>query len=201
MSSTVLILQVTNYMGIEWMRRHLAPDYKIHIISFKDPNPMHIDATFNIIGPGLVLSNPDRPCRQVLLDRKGYCAALLWTDTLSHVDKRNKLPHVHHCSPLFTSDWHVQEGRLDNRETSNTFDLWWWVLKLKLISSSLTLVEHFENLLKTRHSPPFCVDHPLWMSSKWLSMNVLMLDEKRVMVEANETTIQKMFENLGEFIY
>lgn len=57
--------QVTNYMGIEWMRRHLAPTYKVHIISFKDPNPMHIDATFNIIGPGLVLSNPDRPCRQV----------------------------------------------------------------------------------------------------------------------------------------
>lgn len=26
---------------------------------------MHIDATFNIIGPGLVLSNPDRPCHQV----------------------------------------------------------------------------------------------------------------------------------------
>lgn len=60
-----LLLQVTNYMGIEWMRRHLGPDYKIHIISFKDPNPMHIDATFNIIGPGLVLSNPDRPCHQV----------------------------------------------------------------------------------------------------------------------------------------
>lgn len=43
-------------------------------------------------------------------------------------------------------------------------------------------------------------DHPLWMSSKWLSMNVLMLDEKRVMVDANEATIQKMFENLGELI-
>lgn len=39
------------------------------------------------------------------------------------------------------------------------------------------------------------------MSSKWLSMNVLMLDEKRVMVEANESTIQKMFESLGKFIY
>lgn len=35
------------------------------------------------------------------------------------------------------------------------------------------------------------------MSSKWLSMNVLMLDEKRVMVDANETSIQKMFEKLG----
>lgn len=63
--SLSLCFQVTNYMGIEWMRKHLAPDYRVHIISFKDPNPMHIDATFNIIGPGLVLSNPDRPCHQV----------------------------------------------------------------------------------------------------------------------------------------
>ena len=40
-------------------------------------------------------------------------------------------------------------------------------------------------------------DHPLWMSSKWLSMNVLMLDPKRVLVEKDEKTTQKMFENLG----
>ncbi|XP_068594920.1 glycine amidinotransferase, mitochondrial [Brachionichthys hirsutus] len=117
--------QVTNYMGIEWMRRHLAPDYKIHIVSFKDPNPMHIDATFNIIGPGLVLSNPDRPCQQIDMFKKAG----------------------------------------------------WTVVKPP--------------------TPLIPDDHPLWMSSKWLSMNVLMLDEKRVMVDANETTIQKMFENLG----
>ncbi|KAK7912431.1 hypothetical protein WMY93_012642 [Mugilogobius chulae] len=117
--------QVTNYMGIEWMRRHLAPEYKVHVISFKDPNPMHIDATFNIIGPGLVLSNPDRPCKQIDMFKKAG-----WTIV--------KPP-----TPLIPDD------------------------------------------------------HPLWMSSKWLSMNVLMLDEKRVMVDANETTIQKMFESLG----
>ena len=52
-------------MGIEWMRRHLGDDYRVHVISFKDPNPMHIDATFNIIGPGLVIANPDRPCNQI----------------------------------------------------------------------------------------------------------------------------------------
>ena len=39
--------------------------------------------------------------------------------------------------------------------------------------------------------------HPLWMSSKWLSMNVLMLDSKRVVVEAQEEPIHKMFEKLG----
>lgn len=32
-------------------------------------------------------------------------------------------------------------------------------------------------------------------------MNVLMLDEKRVMVDANESTIHKMFESLGKLIY
>lgn len=52
-------------MGIEWMRRHLGDDYRFHVISFKDPNPMHVDATFNIIGPGLVIANPDRPCNQI----------------------------------------------------------------------------------------------------------------------------------------
>ena len=78
--------QVTNYMGLEWMRRHLAkkgilpiPDYnfylfligiKLHLVTFKDPNPMHIDATFNVIGEGLVLSNPDRPCHQIDLFKK-----------------------------------------------------------------------------------------------------------------------------------
>ena len=60
-----LFSQVTNNFGIEWMRRHLGDSYKIHVLSFKDPNPMHIDATFNIVGPGLVIANPDRPCNQL----------------------------------------------------------------------------------------------------------------------------------------
>ncbi|XP_020369298.2 glycine amidinotransferase, mitochondrial [Rhincodon typus] len=117
--------QVTNFQGIEWMRRHLAPTYRVHTLSFKDPNPMHIDATFNIIGPGLVLANPDRPCHQIEIFKKAG-----WTI-------------IYPPTPLIPDD------------------------------------------------------HPLWMSSKWLSMNVLMLDEKRVMVERDETTIQKMFEKLG----
>ncbi|XP_068595273.1 glycine amidinotransferase, mitochondrial-like [Brachionichthys hirsutus] len=117
--------QVTNYMGIEWMRRHLAPDYKIHIISFTDPNAMHIDGTFNIIGPGLALLNPDRPCNQI--------------------------------------DMFIKAG--------------WTIVKPP--------------------TPLVPDDHPLWMTSKWLSMNVMMLDEKRVLVEAKETTIVKMFESLG----
>ena len=40
-------------------------------------------------------------------------------------------------------------------------------------------------------------DPPMWMTSKWLSMNVLMLDPKRVLVSAAEIPTQKTFEKLG----
>ena len=118
-------MQVTNHMGIEWMRRHLGDQYRVHTISFKDPNPMHIDATFNIIGPGLVIANPDRPCNQLDM--------------------------------FYKAGWKVAKAPL----------------------------------------PTISDSHPLWMSSKWLSMNVLMLDENRVVVQTDEVPIQKMFEKLG----
>ena len=103
------------------MRRHLGKQgYRVHKLSFDDPNPMHIDATFNIIGPGLVLSNPDRPCHQI--------------------------------------DMFYKAG--------------WTVIKPP--------------------TPLIPDTHPLWMSSKWLSMNVLMLDPKRVVVDKNEKTTQKV---------
>jgi glycine amidinotransferase len=54
--------QVTNDFGIEWMRRHLGDEYKIHVLDFQDKNAMHIDGTFVPIGPGKILANPKRPC-------------------------------------------------------------------------------------------------------------------------------------------
>ena len=92
----------------------------MHILSFKDPNPMHIDATFNIIGPGLVLVNPDRPCNEI--------------------------------SKFEKAGW-------------------------KIVKAPLPVIPD---------------SHPLWMSSKWLSMNVLMLDEKRVVVDKNEEPTMKV---------
>lgn len=66
--------QVTNQFGIEWMRRHLSDrGLRLHQLSFEDPNPMHIDATFNPIGAGLILANPDRPLRQAeMFKRAGW---------------------------------------------------------------------------------------------------------------------------------
>ncbi|XP_072042845.1 glycine amidinotransferase, mitochondrial-like [Amphiura filiformis] len=117
--------QVTNNMGIEWMRRHLGDKYNIHVLSFRDPHPAHIDSTFNIIGPGMVLANPDRPCNQIDMFKKAG-----WRI-------------VHPPKPMMPDD------------------------------------------------------HPLWLTSKWLSMNVLMLDPTRVVVDKNEKSTIEMFEKLG----
>ena len=123
------LFQVTNNLGIEWMSRHLGErGYRVHKLSFDDPNPMHIDATFNIIGPGLVLSNPDRPCHQIDMFHKAG----------------------------------------------------WTVVKPP--------------------TPLIPDTHPLWMSSKWLSMNVLMLDPRRVVVDKNEKTIQKVSKYVSKYV-
>ena len=50
----------TNLKGIEWIRRHF-PDHRVHAVNFPgDPYPIHIDATFTPLRPGLILNNPQR---------------------------------------------------------------------------------------------------------------------------------------------
>jgi glycine amidinotransferase len=50
---------VTNKAGISWLRRHFS-NHRIHVIYFYEKNPIHIDATFVLLRPGLALSNPKR---------------------------------------------------------------------------------------------------------------------------------------------
>ncbi|CAM3308388.1 Glycine amidinotransferase, mitochondrial precursor (L-arginine:glycine amidinotransferase) (Transamidinase) (AT) [Xenorhabdus nematophila ATCC 19061] len=103
---------VTNDFGIEWLRRHLGDDYRIHVFEFDDPHPMHIDATFVPISPGKLLINPDKVSR----------------------------------IPELFKNWDVL------------------------------------------HAPkPIIPDeHPLYMTSKWINMNILMLDENRIIVEKQD---------------
>lgn len=54
--------QVTNMFGIEWLRRHLGDEYRLHVLDFQDRNAMHIDGTFVPLMPGKLLANPFRPC-------------------------------------------------------------------------------------------------------------------------------------------
>lgn len=50
----------TNRKGMEWLRR-MYPDMRVHAVNFPgDPYPIHIDATFVPLRPGLILNNPVR---------------------------------------------------------------------------------------------------------------------------------------------
>jgi glycine amidinotransferase len=119
---------VTNRMGIEWLRRHLGESYRIHEIESRCRTPMHIDTTFMPLAPGKLLVNPD------------------------YIDV-TRLPE------LFRS-WDI----LVAPEPDPIGDP-----LLRLIS----------------------------MCGKWLSMNVLMLDPRRVVVERHHTGMIRALERWG----
>ena len=56
------------------MKRHLEPrGFRVHQLTFKDTNPMHIDGSISTLCPGLVLCNPDRPCNEIeIFEKAGW---------------------------------------------------------------------------------------------------------------------------------
>ncbi|MFE5675363.1 amidinotransferase [Streptomyces erythrochromogenes] len=55
----VIRSNVTNALGIEWLRRHLGPGYRIHEVRSRCRTPMHIDTTLLPLAPGKVLVSPE----------------------------------------------------------------------------------------------------------------------------------------------
>jgi glycine amidinotransferase len=49
---------VTNELGIEWVRRHVGHEFRVHEVEFGDMHPMHIDTTIVPLAPGKILINP-----------------------------------------------------------------------------------------------------------------------------------------------
>ena len=67
------------------MKRHLGDEYRVHTLYFGDAKAMHIDGTFNIIGPGLVITNPDRPCQQkAMFEKAGMIIAITLAFGMTH---------------------------------------------------------------------------------------------------------------------
>ena len=48
---------MTNRFGIEWLKRHLGNEYKVHEVCFNDPN---VDITLVLLKPGLAFVSPDQ---------------------------------------------------------------------------------------------------------------------------------------------
>ncbi|MCA6093426.1 amidinotransferase [Streptomyces sp. SCA3-4] len=124
----VMRSNVTNRMGIDWLRRHLGSGYRIHEIESSCRRPMHIDTTLLPLAPGKVLVNPE------------------------YIDV-DRLPDV-------LRSWDV------------------------LVAPEPSPVK--EPLLKLTS-----------MCGKWLSMNVLMIDEKRVVAERHHTAMLRALEGWG----
>ena len=116
---------VTNELGIEWLRRHLGDDYRVHVIRSRSPQAMHIDTTFMPLGPGKILLNPE------------------WVD-------RENLPAA--------------------------FAGW-------------------DHLIAPQPVPP--AQNELKLISSWANMNVLMLDERRVIVERRQEPMIRSLRDWG----
>jgi glycine amidinotransferase len=55
----VIRSNTTNLAGIEWLRRHLGPEFRVHQVETRQRKPMHIDTTIVPLCPGKVLVNPE----------------------------------------------------------------------------------------------------------------------------------------------
>lgn len=49
----------SNRSGLDWLRRHLGPGFRIHEVRTRDAHPMHLDTTIMPLAPGRALVNPD----------------------------------------------------------------------------------------------------------------------------------------------
>ncbi|MBI1208008.1 MAG: amidinotransferase [Azospirillum sp.] len=117
--------QITNHAGIEWLRRFLGPDYRLHLIPTRCAGAYHIDTTFVPLAPGKVLVNPN------------------WVDV-------DRLPPA-------LKRWEILQAP------------------------------------PPRTTP---VDLAGWMSD-WISINVLSLDEKRIVVERDQVDLIRSLKEWG----
>jgi glycine amidinotransferase len=119
----------TNRWGIEWLRRHLGDQYRVHVLESRCPQPLHIDTTFVPLAPGKVMVNPD------------------------FIDL-NRLPGI-------LKSWEILIPPRPDTVPGDAF-----------------------------------VDSAT-MCSTWISINVLMLDEKRVIVEKHQTSLIRFLRDHG----
>lgn len=118
---------VTNSLGIEWVRRHLGDEYRVHEVKSLCPQALHIDTTLVPLAPGKVLVNP------LFID----------VDNL----------------PDYFKSWDILLAPKPNRTPMTLYDT-------KVIS-------------------------------QWVNMNVLSLDEERVVVEKSQESMITALKDWG----
>ena len=88
---------VTNRAGVRWLTQHL-PDFRVHDVTFANHNPMHIDATWVPLRPGLILHCGARAAGDDLLQ---YCKVNDWQVVQAAPPARTPqtLPPLTYCTP------------------------------------------------------------------------------------------------------
>lgn len=88
---------VTNRGGYRWVKQHF-PGHRVHAVTFDNDRPMHIDATWVPLRPGLVLHCAQRPADPELL---GYFKVNDWEVIGAAPPRRSwdELPRLCFCSP------------------------------------------------------------------------------------------------------
>lgn len=117
--------QVTNRLGIRWLREQVGDRFRVHELTFQDQNPVHIDATLVPLRPSLALTNPERPCHQ------------------AEIFKKARWDLVEAVPATIPGNWKMP------------------------------------------------------IATKWLSMNILILDPERALVEKHEEPMQHLLKDLG----
>jgi glycine amidinotransferase len=97
-----LIIQrstTVNTSGINWLRRHF-PHHRIHDAVFCEGAPVHIDATFIPLRPGLIMNNQKRvPLTPELIE---LCKKNDWEIVQCAKPARTEKPKLSFCSPWLT---------------------------------------------------------------------------------------------------
>jgi glycine amidinotransferase len=88
---------VTNRGGYRWIKQHF-PNHRVHAVTFDNAHPLHIDATWVPLRPGLVLHCGERAADPELL---GYFKANDWEVVSAAPPRRSRdeLPRLCFCSP------------------------------------------------------------------------------------------------------
>jgi len=108
---------VTNRGGYRWVKQHF-PDFRVHAVTFGNSHPLHVDATWVPLRPGLVLHCAERAAEEDLL------------------------------SYFKVNDWQVVEAARPNRDRSTLprlcFCSQWLSLNLLSLDSKTVCVEASE---------------------------------------------------------
>ncbi|MFG1698433.1 serine/threonine protein kinase [Nonomuraea sp. NPDC049309] len=93
----VQLSMVTNRSGVEWLRRHF-PGHRVHAVTFGNTHPVHIDATWVPLRPGLVLHCGEREAEEELVQ---YFKVNDWEIVSAAPPARSwdDMPKLCFCSP------------------------------------------------------------------------------------------------------